>query len=115
MYHDRKNKVLFCCFAGFPVITVQVHGSFVDVMWKPPFQEACPVSIYTIYYRTVTSAIEKNQWNMVNVTGNGTRLSFQCSKEYEVTVTAWTSRGETPLNHSTPLLVATGGGNNSNL
>ena len=119
---------LFCCcscflflisilfFQGYPVIfnkTSEVKGSFVVVRWKP-----CTASLFTVYHREIISEA-KSHWKAVNVSGYKTsyNLHLGCRAAYEIVVTAWNSRAETPLtallNHSRLWRVKTFGGDNS--
>ena len=87
----------------------------VNVTWLPAFEGECHVSLYVIYYREVISGV-RGQWHSVNVShDNATHynLQLQCYKEYEISLTAWTANGETPLSESKLLNVKTGGGNES--
>lgn len=101
---------------GIPQIkslTVKEHN--VNITWLPAFDGECHVLWYMVYYRDVISGVNKGQWNAVNMSQHEAAayhsLQLQCYKEYEITVTAWSENGETPLNQSKLVKVKTGGGN----
>lgn len=105
---------VFSSFLVVPLIinqTNKVKGSTVKVTWK---QGSCPVQVamYTVYYREAIRGSNGSRWRAVNVSqfANHYNLKLKCYKEYEITVTAWSEYGETPLNQSKLWKVKTGGG-----
>ena len=68
---------------------------------------------YLIYYRKGISEVNTSKWNVVNLSQNSAtnhNLQLQCDTEYEITVTAQSANGETPLNQSKLWKVKTGRG-----
>ena len=101
----------------FPqIMNLTVKKRNVSITWLPVFEEECHVFWFLVYYREVISKVNRGQWNIVNVSQHNTTsydLQLQCHKKYEITVTASTANGETPLNQSKLWNVATRGGNYS--
>ena len=66
---------------------------------------------YLIYYRKFISDVNTGLWDVVHVS-NATNyiLQLQCYREYEITMTAQSANGETPLNQSKLWKVKTEGG-----
>ena len=101
-------------FLDFPlIVNLKVSESNVNITWLPAFKGECHVFGYLIYYRKVISEVYTSQWNVVSLSQyNATNYSLQlhCYREYEITVTAQSANGETPVNQSKLWKVKTGGG-----
>ena len=85
----------------------------VNITWMLAFKGECHVFGYLIYFRKVISEVNTSKWNVVNLSQyNATKhnLQLQCYTEYEITVTAQSANGETPLNQSKLWKIKTGGG-----
>ena len=107
--------IIYLFTAGVPIVvnsTKVVPGGTVVVAWEPPFEGACPVVNYTVYYREVMSSARNNSWYSVTVPRNKTSctLHLTCRKEYDVAVTSQNGFGESPLNDSKIWNFKTGGG-----
>ena len=99
--------------SGVPLIvntTKRVSGGSVVVAWEPPFEGACPIVSYNVYYREV--AARNNSWYSVTVHRNKTSctLHLNCRKEYDVAVTSLSGSGESAFNDSKIWNFQTGGG-----
>ena len=59
-------------------------------------ERICHVVEYNVYYREVILRDEKGHWNLITVDRNTTSytLHLECWKQYEITVTAFYSHGE---------------------
>ena len=93
---------------------MKVMEDNVNITWELPFEGECHVFGYLIYYRKVISEVNTSKWNVVSLSQyNATNhnLQLQCYTEYEITVTAQSANGETPLNQSKLWKVKTGRGN----
>ena len=79
--------------------TKAVPGGTVVVAWDPPFEGACPVIMYTVYYRKVA---KNSKWQSVTVKGktNSYTLQLKCREEYEVAVTSMSGYKESAFNES---------------
>lgn len=110
----RKNVFFFTFHLDFPqIVNLKVAGRDVNITWLPAFKGECYDFWYLIYYRNVISEGYTGLWDVRNVSQyNATNynLQLQCYKEYEITVTAQSANGETPLNQSKPFKVKTEGG-----
>ena len=92
---------------------MKVAGRNVSITWLPAVKGECRDLWYHIYYRKVISEVNKGLWGVVYVSQyNATNynLQLQCYREYEITVTAQSANGETPLNQSKLCKVKTEGG-----
>ena len=111
----RGLKSFSLHFLDFPqIVNLKVMEDNVNITWELPFEGECHVFGYLIYYRKVISEVNVNtsKWNVVNLSQyNATNhnLQLQCYTEYEITVTAQSANGETPLNQSKLWKVKTGG------
>ena len=109
-----NNDHFFTFYLDFPqIVNVSVKESNVNISWLPAFEGECQTFWYTVYYRKVTSEGTRGQWISVNVSQPNTtnyNLQLQCYREYEITVTAWSANGETPLNQTELWKVKTRGG-----
>ena len=103
-------------FLGFSlIVNLKVSESNVNITWLPAFKGECHVHVfgYLIYYREVIREVNTSQWNVVSLSQyNATNynLQLQCYREYEITLTAQSANGETPVNQSKLWKVKTGGG-----
>ena len=111
-YYADENVFLYI-FLDFPqIVNLKVMEDNVNITWELPFEGEC-VFAYLIYYRKVISEVNTSKWNVVNLSQyNATNhnLQLQCYMEYEITVTAQSANGETPLNQSKLWKVKTGRG-----
>ena len=102
--------------SGVPLIvnsTKSVPGGAVVVAWEPPFEGACPVVSYTVYYREVVLSVARNNsWYSITVHRNKTSctLHLNCRKEFDVAVTSLSGSGESAFNDSKIWNFQTGGG-----
>ena len=112
-YHVDEYVLLYI-FLDFPqIVNLKVVEDNVNITWELPFERECHVFGYLIYYRKVISKVSTSKWNVVNLSQyNATKhnLQLQCYTEYEITVTAQSANGETPLNQSKLWKIKTGGG-----
>jgi len=113
-FYVDEQCFFFTCYIDVPqIVHLQVTESNVNITWLPAFKGECHVFGYLIYYRKVIFEVNTSQWNVVNVSQyNATNynLQLQCYMEYEITVTARSANGETPLNQSKLWKVKTEGG-----
>ena len=104
---------------GVPVVfkdkNKKVDGATVVVGWEPPFDGACPVVGYKVYYREVILPAGKSKWtsNTVSRAVTSHTLQLKCSKKYEIAVTSLNAYKESDLIDSRILKFTTGGGNSS--
>jgi len=109
--------IFFTSFLDFPqIVNLKVNENNVNITWVLAFKGECHVFGYLIYYRKVISEVNTRKWNEVNLSQyNATNhnLQLQCDTEYEITVTAQSANGETPLNQSKLWKVKTGRGKGS--
>ena len=102
-------------FLEFPlIVNLKVSERNVNITWLPAFKGECHVFGYLlIYYRKVIREVNTSQWNVVSLSQyNATNynLQLQCYREYEITVTAQSANGETPVNQSKLWKIKTEGG-----
>jgi len=113
-FYVEKKIFYFTFHLDFPqIVNLKVAGRNVNITWLPVSKGECYDHWYLIYHRKVIPEVNKGQWNVVNVSQyNATNynLQLQCYMEYEITVTAQSANGETPLNQSKPRKVKTEGG-----
>ena len=112
---DEQLFFFFFTFhLDFPqIVNLTVKEPNVNVTWLPTFKGECNMFGYLIYYRKVISKVNTGQWNLVLVSQyNATNynLQLQCYMEYEITITALSANGETPLNRGKLWKVKTEGG-----
>ena len=87
------------------------------MVWEPPFEGACPVVKYNVYYREVmSSARQRSSWYTIELDGNRTSymLHLSCRKEFDVSITSTSGSGESPFNDSKTWNFQTTGGNKVN-
>ena len=112
-----NNFFSFSTCLDFPqIVNLTVTEPDVNITWLPPFEGECHVFWYLLYYRKVISGVNRGQWNVVNVSqydATNYNLQLQCYMEYEITVTAQSANGETPLDQSKLWKVKTEGGKHS--
>ena len=99
-YDNVLNRILLKI--GVPDIfnsTKTVPGGTVVIAWETPFEGACPVITYTVYYRKVA---KNSKWQSVTVKGKTNRYTLQlkCREEYEVAVTSLSGYKESAFNES---------------
>ena len=108
------NDDFLTLHSDFPEIqNLKVTGRNVNITWLPAFKGECRDFWYHIYYRNVISEVNTGQWNVLNVSQYNVtnyNLQLQCYMEYEITVTAQSANGETPVNQSKLWKVKTEGG-----
>ena len=101
-------------FLDFPqIVNLKVSESNVNITWLPAFKGECHVFGYLIYYRKVIREVNTSKWNVVSLSqykATNYNLQLHCYREYEITVTAQSANGETPVNQSKLWKVKTGGG-----
>jgi len=90
---------------------LKVAEGNVSITWLPAGE--CHDFWYLIYYRKVISEVNTGLWHVVHVpqyNATNYNITLQCYREYEITVTAQSANGETPLNQTKLWKVKTGGG-----
>ena len=73
------------------------------MVWEPPFEGACPVVKYNVYYRDVmSSARQRSSWYSIELDGSRTSytLHLPCGKEFDVFITSTSESGESPFSDS---------------
>ncbi|XP_078344448.1 uncharacterized protein LOC144630040 [Oculina patagonica] len=73
--------------------------SFFDftLAWSFPCHNGYPLTMYTVYYKAITSRVEGNIWHHINTSAQMNTLSglaLECDTEYEFAVSAWNKLGE---------------------
>ena len=113
-HYNADEKGFLYIFLDYPqIVNLKVMEDNVNITWELPFEGECHVFGYLIYYRKVISEVNTSKWNVVNLSQyNATEhnLQLQCYTKYEITVTAQSANGETPLNQSKLWKVKTGRG-----
>ena len=111
----EEQLVFYFNLDQFPqIVNLKVAGRNVSITWLPAVKGECHVFEYLIYHRKVISEVNTGLWDVVHVSQyNATNynLQLQCYRQYEITVTAQSANGETPLNQSKLWKVKTEGGN----
>ena len=113
-FHLEERCLFFTFNLDFPqIINLKVAERNVSITWLPAVKGECRDLWYLVYYRKVISEVNTGLWDVVHVSQyNATNynLQLQCYREYEITVTAQSANGETPLNQSKLWKVKTEGG-----
>ena len=83
-----------------------------SLIWRSADANGCPVTMYTVYYRTMKSSqTEENAWYRINASAGTNDLStlpLKCDTEYEIKVSAWNERGESNRSESWQVKSITG-------
>ena len=113
-FHLEEQCSFFTFHLDFPqMVNLKVAGRNVSITWLPVVKGECPDFWYHIYYRKVISEVNTGLWNVAHVfqyNATNYNLQLQCYREYEITLTAKSANGETPLNQSKLWKVKTEGG-----
>ena len=99
LYEIRYHVLLKIGVPDIVNSTKTVPGGTVVVAWETPFEGACPVITYTVYYRKVA---KNSKWQSVTVKGktDSYTLQLKCKEEYEVAVTSLSGYKESAFNES---------------
>lgn len=72
----------------------ELTGRNVTVVWTPPSNANCNVTMYSIRYRVIDPSVEN--WVEINITDSKIKsyeLHLQYSKKYAVVIFAWNNLG----------------------
>ena len=77
-----------------------------NLTWRAPNDNGCPLNKYTIYYREIQQTEEDTQYwaywletSITNVSQRFSGLSLKCGQQYELTLTASNDAGESGKSH----------------
>ena len=92
----------------------EVGGGTVVVRWEPPWEGACPIVGYNVYYREDLVQTEGSKWKLVTInrTAANCTVHLECWKNYEIAVTSLNAAGESDINDSRIWKLRTGKGTN---
>ena len=71
-----------------------------NLKWSTPYNNGYPLSVYTVYYKEITSPVNESHWYRINtsaVTNALSALPLDCDTKYEFAVSAWNKLGESSL------------------
>lgn len=99
--------IIFSIGLPFPPVieNKKKEVSFPDfnLLWKPPYNNGYPLTMYTVYYKQIQSPDKENRSHRINttaVTNTLSALPLECDTEYEFAVSAWNKLGEGPLSQA---------------
>ena len=82
-----------------------------SISWSSGDTSGCPVTMYTVYYKSIKLREEGNTWNRINASSSTRELSalpLDCDTEYELRVSAWNEMGESNRSESWKVKSITG-------
>lgn len=67
----------------------------VNVMWSPPADHGCPLTMYSIYHQQIQAPeLGWFQTNVTNVMATNLTVTLACGKQYLIEMSAWNELGE---------------------
>ena len=82
-----------------------------SISWSSGDTSGCPVTMHTVYYKSIKLREEGNTWNRINASSSTRELSalpLDCDTEYELRVSAWNEMGESNRSESWKVKSITG-------
>ncbi|XP_027045083.1 uncharacterized protein LOC113672936 [Pocillopora damicornis] len=82
-----------------------------SISWSSGDTSGCPVTMYTVYYKSIQRREEENTWNRISASSSTRELSalpLDCDTEYELRVSAWNELGESNPSESWKVKSITG-------
>ena len=67
----------------------------VDVIWSPPADHGCPLTMYSIYHQQIQAP--EMGWYQINVTNvmvTNFTVTLACGRQYTIEMSAWNELGE---------------------
>ena len=86
----------------------------VNVIWSPPADHGCPLTMYSIYHRQIQAP--ETGWNQINVTNvmaTNFTVTLACGRQHAIEMSAWNELGES--SRSRPWIIKTMSGTLTNI
>ena len=74
-------------------ISAKPDGCYAALSWKTLPYNNCPITRYSVHYRTSNQLIKWQTINLIAPNKTKYRLKLNCSSTYEIMVLAWNKRG----------------------